>query len=66
MRRQIKVLFVVLVFALSASSGLAAYRLVPGEYQTIQAAIVATEDGDTVIIGAGTYRGEVDGRDVMV
>ncbi len=32
-----------------------AIRRVPGEFQTIQSAIAAAEDGDTVFVSAGTY-----------
>ncbi|MHC4338233.1 MAG: right-handed parallel beta-helix repeat-containing protein [Planctomycetota bacterium] len=42
-------------FLVTTSAVLAADRLVPGEYPTIQAAIDAAVDGDTIIVAEGTY-----------
>jgi parallel beta-helix repeat protein len=38
----------------------ATIRHVPGDYPTIQAAVNAASDGDTIIVAAGTYRENVD------
>jgi peptidoglycan/xylan/chitin deacetylase (PgdA/CDA1 family) len=43
------------VFFLLSSTCLAVSRFVPNQYSTIQAAINDCNDGDTVIISAGTY-----------
>ena len=45
------------VAVLIANSALAAVYQVPGEYGTIQAAIDACTDSDTVVIAPGTYSG---------
>jgi hypothetical protein len=45
------------IAVLIANSALAATYYVPEEYGTIQAAINACEDFDTVVIAPGTYRG---------
>jgi hypothetical protein len=46
----------------------AATLLVPGQYPTIQSAIIAAVDGDTVQVSAGTYEGTVNfqGKNIVV
>jgi len=43
-------------------------RLVPSQYGTIQAAIVASQDGDVVIVSPGVYPEQVNflGKDIAV
>jgi len=43
-----------------ASTSIAATHLVPAEFSTIQAAVDASIDGDTVLVSPGTYTGKVD------
>ncbi len=50
----VPVLFTVLLFAPAASYAID--RLVPSEFSTIQAAINAASDNDTVIVDPGTYQ----------
>jgi opacity protein-like surface antigen len=49
--------FLVLSLFLCSSAALAAAIHVPGDYRTIQAAIDAASDGDTVVVADGTYAG---------
>lgn len=54
--------YFVCIFALSlilcSSIAFGATIRVPGDYQTIQAAIDVSSDGDTVLVADGTYKGE--------
>ncbi|MBL0061646.1 MAG: hypothetical protein IPP40_09245 [bacterium] len=55
--------FIVLILlALTASVTHAAIRRVPQDYATIQAAILATQDHDTVLVAEGTYVENFDFR----
>jgi len=47
-----------LYLSLPFTSFAAVLNVAPGEYQTIQAAIGAALDGDTVLVADGTYTGE--------
>ncbi|MBD3369493.1 hypothetical protein GF402_03930 [Candidatus Fermentibacteria bacterium] len=51
-----------------ASICLAATLHVPGDYPTIQEAIAAVEDGDTVLVGPGSYGGPISfrGKNIVV
>jgi len=65
-RRTILVSFVVAVVMCASSS--AATRRVPSEYSTIQAAINACANGDTVIVAPGTYNERINysGKNIVV
>ncbi len=60
------VLFCLFVYAAPAAT--AATLLVPGDFATIQAAIDAAVDGDTIDVAAGTYLEVIDflGKDIHV
>lgn len=54
---KIAVITAVLTFSALCSIGYANVLTVPGDYPTIQSAIDASFDGDTVIVAAGTHTG---------
>lgn len=53
---------------LIAGGTLAATIFVPGDYDTIQEAVDAAVNGDTVLVGAGVFRGHIDllGKDIVL
>lgn len=57
-----------LLLALAVSLPAQATLTVPGQYPTIQSAIVAASTGDTVLVAPGTYNGSIDflGRNITV
>jgi len=57
-KKTFEVLFLSLVFALACGSANAANRYVPSQYSTIQAAINACNNGDTVVVADGIYNGD--------
>lgn len=54
---RLRIIIVILIVALLGSSLLAADRRVPADYSTIQDAINASQNSDTIILAAGTYSG---------
>lgn len=53
-------LFVICILALTPASAEGADRFVPGQFATITEAIAASNDGDRVLVSAGTYEEFVD------
>ncbi|TKJ38436.1 hypothetical protein CEE37_13035 [candidate division LCP-89 bacterium B3_LCP] len=53
-----KVLMLTLALTFLSLTAYGATLLVPSQYTTIQAAINASSDGDTVLVASGTYTGE--------
>ncbi|MBN2271062.1 MAG: right-handed parallel beta-helix repeat-containing protein [Sedimentisphaerales bacterium] len=66
MRRTVLLSFVVAATVCASSS--AATRQVPSQYPTIQTAINACSNGDTVIVAPGTYNERIDysGKNIVV
>lgn len=66
------ILALVIAPMIAALSARAAVRHVPSEYPTIQAGILATDNGDTVLVAPGTYTGQGNrniqffGRSILV
>jgi hypothetical protein len=59
------IITICLILALSATRAFGADLLVPSQYPTIQAAVDAAKNSDTVIIAPGTYTGQGN-RDINV
>ena len=63
-----KLFTALLTAALLSFPAFATVIYVPGDYPTIQAGIVAAVDGDTVLVGSGTYNESIDflGKSISV
>ncbi|MBN1787426.1 MAG: right-handed parallel beta-helix repeat-containing protein [Sedimentisphaerales bacterium] len=60
MKKTILIIQLLIMVFLLSSSGLAAELLVPSQYSTIQSAVNASSNGDTIKVSPGTYYEAVD------